>query len=366
MRHPLRVLTVGMKPAVNEALAARDDLVVAALTQGETERSQRDGLLVLPYELRSKLSTKAARGVRRAIAETTPDIVQTYGSRPLAHTVLAMAGMKRRPMLVTYRGVTSVPSRLRLEDWLTYLAPTVDAHACESQASMDGLLRGGVPRERCFITYNCLTRPPQPPASRDALTELGVPAGAFVVAMVANFRRVKGGDVLLEAARRCADLPGLHFLLLGEVRDKRLAQLAADPEIAPRVTLGGFRRDAMDLAAAADLFVMPSRAEALCVALLEAMSLGVCPVVSDAGGMKEAVRDGVDGVIFPKESPTALAGVIRSLYRDEPRRTAYGDSARERFTAMFSGSAVAERFAAAYHRLADDAPSTGTAKELAA
>lgn len=351
MPSPLRVLTVAMKPAVNEALAQRDDLDVVAMTQGETTRTERGALRVFPYELRHKLSLKAARGVRRAIAETEPDVVQAYGSRGLAHTVIAMTGMKRRPLLVTYRGITSVPSRWRAEDWLTYLSPIIDAHACESQASMDGLLRAGVPRERCFITYNCLTRPPQPPKSRQALTALGVPPESFVVAMVANFRRVKGGDLLLEAARRCADLPNTHFLLLGEPRDPRLVRLAADPEIAPRVTLAGFRPDAMDLASAADLFVMPSRAEALCVALLEAMSLGVCPVVSDAGGMKEAVRHGVDGVVFPKGSPDALAEAIRSLQSAPGRREAYGRSARERFAEVFSGAAVAGRFAAGYQSL---------------
>ena len=348
---PIKVLTVAMKPAVNEALAERDDLAVVAMTQGETERSQRGSLRVFPYELRQKVSMKAARNVRKAILETEPDIVQTYGSRGLSHTVLAMTGMKRRPVLVTYRGVTGVPSRLRLENWLTYLSPMIDAHACESQASMDGLLRAGVPRERCFVTYNCLTRPPQPAKSREALAALGVPPDAFVVAMVANFRRVKGGDLLLEAARRCAGTPNIHFLLLGEPRDSRLVRLAADPAIAPRVTLAGFRRDAMDLASAADLFVMPSRAEALCVALLEAMSLGVCPVVSDAGGMKEAVRDGVDGVVFPKGSPDALAEVIRGLQDAPSRRAAYGRSAQERFSQAFTGAAVAERFAAGYRNL---------------
>ncbi len=355
MPSPLRVLTVAMKPAVNEALARRDDLRVVAMTQGATARGEQGALRIFPYELRRKLSLTAARGVRQAIAETTPDVVQTYGSRGLAHAVLAMAGMKRRPLLVTYRGITSAPSRLRAEDWLTYLSPIIDAHACESQASMEGLLRAGVPRERCFITYNCLTRPPQPPTSRQGLAALGVPPEAFVVAMVANFRRVKGGDLLLEAARRCADLPNTHFLLLGEVRDPRLVRLAADPAIAPRVTLAGFRTDAMDLAATADLFVMPSRAEALCVALLEAMSLGICPIVSDAGGMKEAVRHGVDGVVFAKGSPDALAEAIRSLQFAPGRREAYGRSARERFSQVFSEAAVAERFAEGYQTLLQSA-----------
>lgn len=353
MDRPVRVLTVGMKPAVNEALAQLPSLEVTALTQGAKHATTAGRLAVLPYELRSKMSLRAARGVRDTIAETRPDIVQTYGSRPLAHAVIALAGMRRRPQLFSYRGVTSTPSRLRAEDWFTYLAPTVDAHACESEASMSGLVQGGVPQHKCFVTYNCLTRAPEPVASRAVLQGLGVPRDAFVVAMVANFRRVKGADVLLEAARRLADCPAVHFLLLGEVRDPLVERLARDPEIAPRVTVAGFRSDAMDLAGAADLFVMPSRAEALCVALLEAMSMGVCPVVSDAGGMKEAVRHEVDGVVVPKEDPSALAAVVRSLYFAPERVAAMGESARERFGRMFTGACVAERFEVAYTVRAD-------------
>lgn len=348
---PIRVLTVGMKPAVNEALAERDDLEVAALTQGETEQKQLGRLRILPYELRAKVSVAAARTVRDAVSDWRPDIVQTYGSRPLAHTTLAFTGRRERPPILSYRGVTSVPSRLRPDDWLTYLSPLVDAHACESAASRDGLVSGGVDPAKCFLAYNCLTRPPAVGVGRDALREFGLPDDAFVVAMVANFRRVKGGDLLLEAAKLLSDLPKAHFLLLGEVRDRRLERLANDPRIAPRVHLAGFRLNAMDLATAADLFVMPSRAEALCVALLEAMSCGVCPVVSDAGGMKEAVRDGVDGLVVPKGSSEALAWAIRRLHDDPTMRHAMGHSSAERFGEMFSRDVVAERFAKAYPEL---------------
>ncbi len=349
----LRILTVGMKPAVNEALAERDDLRVVAMTHGATEATDRGRLRVLPYHQRSKISRRCSADIREAIDAFRPDIVQTYGSRPLAHAVMALLGRRDRPKLFSYRGVTSRASRLRIEDWLTYLSPLVDAHACESQASMDGLLAGGVRRERCFLAYNCLTRPPKPAVSRAALAEFGIPEDAFVVASVANFRRVKGGDLLVEAAKRCVDLPSTHFLLLGEVRDKRINQLAADPSLAGRVHLAGFRSDAMDLASTADLFAMPSRAEALCVALLEAMSMGVCPIVSDAGGMKEAVRDGIDGVVVPAGSSEALSAAIRRLHSDRDLLASYGRSAAERFAAMFDRGVVADRFAAAYRRIAD-------------
>jgi glycosyltransferase involved in cell wall biosynthesis len=162
---------------------------------------------------------------------------------------------------------------------------------------------------------------------------------------------VKGADVLLEAAARCGDIPRFKLVLVGEVRDDRVAQLASRPELAGRVLLAGYRDDAAQLMAAADLFVMPSRAEALSVALLEAMSRGICPVVSDAGGMKEGVRNGVDGLVVPRENPAALAQALQDLAASPDVAARYGANARERVADTFSPLRVAERMAAIYGRL---------------
>jgi glycosyltransferase involved in cell wall biosynthesis len=174
-----------------------------------------------------------------------------------------------------------------------------------------------------------------------------VPEGAFVVATAANMRPVKGADVLMQAALACADLADVYFVLMGRVHDRRVTRLAADPR-ATRVHLAGFIPDAGRLVSAADVFVMPSRAEALSVALLEAMTQGVCPVVSDAGGMKEAVRNGQDGLVFPSGDAAALADAIRALHADATLRRRLGASAQQRVAREFSGAAVAERLAEMY------------------
>jgi glycosyltransferase involved in cell wall biosynthesis len=93
---------------------------------------------------------------------------------------------------------------------------------------------------------------------------------------------------------------------------------------------------------------MPSRQEALCVALLEAMSAGLCPLVSDAGGMKEVVRHGTDGLVFPRENPAALAAAMRELYHQREPMKQYAASAQARATSEFTATAVAERLVELY------------------
>ena len=150
--------------------------------------------------------------------------------------------------------------------------------------------------------------------------------------------------------------PWLNTWLIGPVTDPEINRLAADPRIRSRVRLIGHRPDAAELISGADLFVMPSRAEALCQALLEAMRQGVCPIVSDAGGMKEVVRHEQDGLVVPTENVTALAQTIRRLHADRQLVTQYAASAEHRATEAFTPERMAERCLGIYQQLLDVRP----------
>ena len=63
--------------------------------------------------------------------------------------------------------------------------------------------------------------------------------------------------------------------------------------------------------ASADLFVMPSKTETLGLVLMEAMAAG-CPVVAcRAGGIPDAVEDGVTGFLFDPSDRNALVETVR-------------------------------------------------------
>ena len=73
-------------------------------------------------------------------------------------------------------------------------------------------------------------------------------------------------------------------------------------------------------------------------------------MVSDAGGMKEIVRDRVDGVVFPKEDHRMLAGVIRQLYHDRKLLGQFGASAGQRVAAMCSPEQMRDRVLQMYDK----------------
>jgi glycosyltransferase involved in cell wall biosynthesis len=192
------------------------------------------------------------------------------------------------------------------------------------------------------------------PASRpgrSGLLQFGVPRDAFVVGTIAAMRRVKGIDLLLRAALQCAHLQDVYWVLFGDVLDAEIRPLADEPRIRDRVRLVGYRQDASELISGADVFVMPSRAEALCQSLLEAMHQGICPVVSDAGGMREVVRDGQDGLVVPVEDAGALARALCRLHADRSLLSRLAASAQQHVAAEFTPERMAERCLAMYSDL---------------
>ncbi|MGI9645026.1 MAG: glycosyltransferase family 4 protein [Ilumatobacteraceae bacterium] len=120
----------------------------------------------------------------------------------------------------------------------------------------------------------------------------------------------------------------------------------------PGVVNPGARADIEHGLRAADLYVSASAAEGLSNALLEAMASGLACVVTDVGGVRDVIDDGVNGVIVTADDMGALVTEINRLLGDPDTRASLGDRARETVVARFGLDAVADSLTAAYRRLA--------------
>jgi len=84
------------------------------------------------------------------------------------------------------------------------------------------------------------------------------------------------------------------------------------------------------LYASSDVFVFPSTTDTLGQVVLESQSSGIPVIVSDQGGPKEVVAEGVSGFILPGEAPERWTAAIVDLATDEERRLRMGRSAHTR------------------------------------
>jgi len=148
---------------------------------------------------------------------------------------------------------------------------------------------------------------------------------------VANFREKKDHATLLRAAAGCASHPHLRFVSVGQgPLEAEVHELHAELGLGDRFRFLGFQSDPISVLVGADLFVLTSRHEGLPIALLEAMALGVPPVVTAVGGVPEVVTDGADGVLVAPGDPVAIAAALTRLADDPGLRTTLGTQAAAR------------------------------------
>jgi glycosyltransferase involved in cell wall biosynthesis len=91
-----------------------------------------------------------------------------------------------------------------------------------------------------------------------------------------------------------------------------------------------------------DIVIAPTRWDAFPGFVLEAMSRGVVPILSDAPPMDEIARDGIEGYIASPPTPENLAALVATLFTDQALLRRLGNAARDRVARDWNWDAVAE------------------------
>jgi glycosyltransferase involved in cell wall biosynthesis len=210
--------------------------------------------------------------------------------------------------------------------------------------------RHGVPPERIRVVYEGVPDRPAAPGGREALAEMGVPPGCPVIGNVAALTDHKDHATLLEAAARVRPrVPEARFVIVGDgpLREP-LEALCRDRGLGDRWIFAGFRHDLDRLFPAFTVFCLSSHMEGLGTSLLDAMAFS-CPVVATAaGGIPEAVEDGVTGRVVPVRDHAALADALVDLIESPERARSMGAAGRRRFEERFTAERMVDETLAAY------------------
>ncbi len=173
-----------------------------------------------------------------------------------------------------------------------------------------------------------------------------VPEKAFVVGHVGRLAPEKNLEYLAEAvALFLKRTPEAWFLVVGGgPSEEKLREVAEQHGVAERVVMAGKHtgKALADAYNAMDVFVFASFTETQGMVLSEAMAAG-CPVVAlNASGVREVLRDGVNGFMLAKNASAArFANALERLHGDPARRKEFSAAARET-AEMFSKERCAE------------------------
>lgn len=292
----------------------------------------------------------------RALREQDVDLVHVSGlGNEGFHAALASWVAGRRTLVVvhgTVRDLRMPGSRLRnsivahLLEPLTLLMAdrvgTVSKHASTR--------RFLAPFKRKLSTpllngTEVLRNPGDPPVDRG---DLGISPDAVVAISVGRMSLEKGFGTLAEAmaaAQRELRDCGFHLVLVGTGPDEPAIRHLYDG-VADMVTFTGAREDVPALLRMSDMFCLPSFHENLSVAILEAMSAGVCIIASDIPGNREAI--GNAGSVVPVGDPHALGRSLVEHTRSALMRSEMGQRAKERHLNLFTSEAMVDRYRTTY------------------
>jgi glycosyltransferase involved in cell wall biosynthesis len=258
------------------------------------------------------------------------------------------------------RGAYLTPGQQAVQRQVCRLADCVLVNA---DAVKDWLVAQGYNPEKIVVIRNGvdLRYCDHPPDILRIRRELGVPAGAPLVAVASRLNRLKGIDHFLEAAAIVGQRrPDVRFLVIGEPNPSDrayldvLTRLAERLGIRDRVVFTGLRTDVPVLLACAAVSVMPSLNEALPNVLLESMAAAAPVVATRVGGTPEAVQDGVTGMLVPPGDPRALARAIHQLLADPELAARLGQGGRHLVCRRFSMDAMVQATERLYHSLLEN------------
>ena len=159
----------------------------------------------------------------------------------------------------------------------------------------------------------------------------------------------KGVPILLESLKQLQKRNyDFHLTLLGDGEDrKKLEQEVKQASLDQQITFGGFV-DQETIATTlkdSDIFVLPSFAEGIPVALMEAMAIGTPVIATYVGGISELVIDGITGKVVYPSDPSSLADAI-AFYMDNPEACkTIAKAAREKVVSEFEINAQVDKLA---------------------
>lgn len=295
-------------------------------------------------------------------------------SPPIFQAVSAwlVAFLRRRPFLLEVRdlwpefaidmGVLKNPVLIALSRWLERFLYARATHlVVNSPAYRDYLLTKGISVEKITLIPNGVdTRKFSCQANGKVIREQFDLHGKFVVTYAGALGMANDIGAILSAADHLRDNRDIHFLLVGDGKERANLEAHARELQLPNVTFAGSRPKASmpDFLAASDACVatlqdIPMFRTTYPNKVFDYMAAGRPTILAIDGVIREVVEAAGGGIFVSPGNPSALADAIRKLSADRERAQAMGNAARRYVVEHFDRQQQATAFAELVRRLVD-------------
>jgi len=115
-----------------------------------------------------------------------------------------------------------------------------------------------------------------------------------------------------------------------------------------KVFLLGERNDVLAILKTADIFILASQTEGLSCSIIEAMAMGLPAIVSNVGGNRELIKNGVNGYVFELNNPDQFKSHVNKLIANREERQKMTTESKKIATATFSTAMMAKNYIKTY------------------
>lgn len=173
--------------------------------------------------------------------------------------------------------------------------------------------------------------------------DLSINEGETILSTIAFANPIKGVDVLIKALSLVENC----ILILIGLDDSKytdyLRKLADEYSVSDRIRWIGITDEPLEYLRLSDIYIQPSRTEALSLAACEALSLGIPVVGSNVGGLPE-----VSSLLFETGNYVELSTVLQGLIRDSNLYQRLRHEALDKFNTLFDIHNGIETYASLY------------------
>ena len=303
-------------------------------------------LVDLPFT--SKVDRTTIQALRDIIVSHDIQVVNAQSSRDRYLTIFAK-WRYRLPVKLVH---TRRQKPLSIGGWLHnkfYVAGT-DKIVVISDELRRIFIRHGFPEEHLCVIYNGTPR--EQYQIDESLVQrlrqrLGIEPGDVVIGCVARRKRQ---DQLVEAL---AYLDDAWKVLFVGIEPGSLDELVAKHQVKNKIIYAGQLDHQETLASykLMDVDVLPSDMDGFGLVLVEAMAMGTPVIGTDFGGIKNVIKDGVNGLLYENGNAKELAEKIRLVLKDEFTREKFIDQGAETAFNEYSIEKTVDHYEAFFHRL---------------
>jgi glycosyltransferase involved in cell wall biosynthesis len=249
-------------------------------------------------------------------------ILDAHFGFPEGVGVCRVAQRRKLPFFITLRGLeTDLFKSKLIRGQLINALNSATGVIAVSHSLKETAIENGICESKIQVIGNGVDSSFFYPGSKvQSRSKLGIENSAKLIVSVGSIRRLKGFDILLDAIQHYRNDSDFRCVILGKVMEQSFHD-----QIIDRISALGMEScvkligakppdELIDWLRAADMFVLPTRREGCCNAVLEALSTGLPVITTPAGDNIHFVTNGSNGFIVPHESPTALFEAIAKSF----------------------------------------------------